>query len=269
MTVCVSVKVGEGLVLAADSVVTMLGEIDTPDGPQQQVMQTFEYANKVTRLKDYPIGVMTWGAASVGDRSIQSLIMEFEYGAKSCDANVGYTVLGMAQELGSFLRPVYDAAFPDPAPRPGLGLLVGGYSSGEFFADEYKLDLPLDSDWQEVRVDQPNGRPAFGADWFGQTGPLVRLVRGFDPGAFGELVKRGVDQAVLEKWVNDGVSAWPIIFDGMPLQDAVDFAQYAAQVTLGWFRFGLGPAICGGDIDIAVITPNAFQWSQRKQWAIK
>jgi hypothetical protein len=39
--------------------VTLEGTINTPQGPQAGVLQTFEFANKLTRIKDYPIGVMT------------------------------------------------------------------------------------------------------------------------------------------------------------------------------------------------------------------
>ena len=45
MTICVSVRVGEGLVLAAGSMVTLEGTM----GTQQGVLQTFEYASKLTR----------------------------------------------------------------------------------------------------------------------------------------------------------------------------------------------------------------------------
>ena len=79
MTICVSVRVAEGLVLAADSAVMLMGSVKTPQGQAVGVVQTFAFANKVARVHDYPVGVMTWGAGSISDRSIQSLIMEFEY----------------------------------------------------------------------------------------------------------------------------------------------------------------------------------------------
>jgi hypothetical protein len=83
------------------------------------------------------------------------------------------------------------------------------------------------------------------------------------------LIKRGADKVIVQKWAKDHVSELPLVFDGMPLQDAVDFANFAIQLTIGTFRFALGPPICGGDVDIAVITPAAFHWAQRKQWSVK
>ena len=87
MTICVAVKVAEGLVLAADSASTLIGSYSTPQGPMQGVVQTFEYANKLAHIKDYPIGVLSWGTGSLGDRSIQSLIMEWEHSYPDLTAN--------------------------------------------------------------------------------------------------------------------------------------------------------------------------------------
>jgi hypothetical protein len=267
MTICVSVKVGEGLVLAADSAVVLEGIFNTPVGPQQGILQNFEFANKVTHFKDYPIGVLNWGLGSINARSIQSLIMEFEYSYQSINDNTNYTVKQIADNLLDFIKTRYDAGFPTD-PKPNLGILVGGYSANHFFPEKYVYEFPISKEFSLVRPDRPDGTPDFGANWFGMTDALIRLVLGFDPNAINELVNRGVNKAIVEQWVKDGVASLPLIFDGMPLQDAIDFAEYAIQVVIGRFRFGLGPPLCGGDIDIAVITPNAFRWARRKQWGI-
>ena len=269
MTICVSVRIPEGLVLAADSMVSLEGTVDTPQGRQTRIYQTFEFANKVTQFKDYPIGLMSWGIASISDRSIQSLIMEFEHDYLSLEKNESYTVKEIADDLLKELKRKYEAAYSSSAKRPPLGLYIGGYSARQFFSDQYQYEFPRSSDWEVVRQNKPNGSPSFGADWFGQTDALRRLIKGYNAKALGELVKRGVDKTIIQKWVDDNVAELPLIFDGMPIQDAVDFANYAVQVTIGCFRFAAGPPLCGGNIDIAVITPAAFHWAQRKQWSIK
>ena len=78
--ICISVKVAEGLVLAADSAVMLQETLHGSAGDTSGTLQSFEFANKVSQLKNYPIGVMSWGAGSIEDRSIQSLLMEFEFG---------------------------------------------------------------------------------------------------------------------------------------------------------------------------------------------
>ena len=269
MTICVSVSVAEGLVLAADSAVTLQGQVKTSGGTANGVLQQFNFANKVTRFKDYPIGIMSWGSASISDRSIQSLVMEFEHTYQSVEEwTKPFTVLDVAHDLLQFMKNRYNNAYTDTKQQPALGMFVGGYPQNEFFADAYTCEFPKKVGWSQVRPKTPDGRPSFGANWFGQTGPLLRLIKGYDPQGLSELIKRGADKAIVQKWVDDSISEFPLIFDGMPLQDAIDFASYATQVVTGAFRFGVGPPLCGGDVDIAVITPTTFRWAQRKQWAI-
>ena len=269
MTICISVRVAEGLVLAADSAVMLEGTINTSQGQQRGIVQTFEFANKVAQFKDYPIGVMSWGIGSISDRSVPSLVMESEYNYASVKDNESYTVRQVADALLEELRRRYVAAYSSQSRQPRLGLFVGGYSARQFFSDQYTYEFPTSQDWETVRPNKPDGGPSFGANWYGQTNALMRLIKGYDARGLDGLVQRGADQAVIQRWVDDEASEWPVVFDGMPLQDAIDFADYAAQVTIGAFRFGVGPPRCGGNIDIAVITPVAFHWAQRKQWSIK
>lgn len=267
MTICISVRVAEGLVLAADSASMLQGSVK---GGPTQILQTFGFANKITRiLDDYPIGVMSWGIGSISDRSIQSLVMEFAYDYDPEQESNPYTVKGVADALLDFIKQRYESAYPDKKGRPALGLFVGGYSERQFFSDQFTYEFPASTEWAEVRPNSADGSASFGANWYGMTDALSRLVKGFDPAAIQELVKRGADQGVIQKWLDDSVSELPLVFDGMPLQDAIDFANFAAQVVIGRYRFGLGPPLCGGDIDIAVITPADFRWAQRKQWAIE
>ncbi len=276
MTICVSVKVAEGLVFAADSVTTLLGAIKTPQGTQEGAIQMFEFANKVTQVKDYPIAVMSWGAASISDRTIQSLVMEFEYNYPFAQENQGYKVEKVASELVTFIGNRYDAKYPHKddkgqpnKQRPVLGLAIGGYSDKEFFADQFNIEFPRKEKLDISRPNKPDGSPNFGANWYGQGGALFRLIKGFDQASIKKLVERGADKDIVQKWIDDNVSELQIIFDGMPLQDAIDFANYAARVVIGISRFGMGAPTCGGDIDIAVMRPNNFDWASQKQWAIK
>jgi len=269
MTICVSVRIPEGLILAADSVVSLEGTVSTPQGQATGILQTFDFANKITRIKDYPVGVMSWGIASISDRSIQSLIMEWEHDYPLLKDNETFSVRQIADGLQRFITERYDKAYPPSGNRPKLGFFVGGYSHGQFFSDQYNCGFPDKPSWQEVRPNKPDGSPSFGANWFGQIDAVTRLVHGFDRQGINELVKRGADKDIVQKWIDDHVSELPLVFDGMPIQDAIDFANYAVQLTIGRFRFAVGPPLCGGNVDIAVITPFAFQWAQRKQWTIK
>jgi hypothetical protein len=279
------VKVSEGLVLASDSTATLQGAIKDPSGKEATgILKTYDHARKLSHLKDYPIGTLTWGTYLVGPRSVESLIKEYEYtlpslveeeekarGARlrgESPPPFTFDVKSIASGLLAHVQKAYNAEFGHIAEssRPPLGLLVSGYSSSSFFPDQWVLAFPGLTQLQELRPDV-NGKPHFGANWFGLTDAIVRLHWGRDDAALEILAKRfsvTVDEArvILEPL------QYPVPFEGMPLQDAIDYAAYLINVVIGRFRFVIGAPICGGEIDIAVVTPNAFSWVSRKTWKL-
>ena len=74
-TIAISIKVGEGLVYAADSTTSFF---DNPTSHQPRLMQSFHHARKPTQLVGYPVGLMTFGIGSIGARNLGSLLAEFE-----------------------------------------------------------------------------------------------------------------------------------------------------------------------------------------------
>jgi hypothetical protein len=141
-------------------------------------------------------------------------------------------------------------------------LLIAGYGEGEFFPEQYVALLPIEDRLKEARSPQ---QPAFGANWYGLTDAILRLHKGYAP---------ELRQILLEEkhWAAQEVDEvlgrleYPVVFDGMPLQDAIDFAVYLIGVVIGRFRFVVGAPLCGGQIDVAVITPAQFKWVQEKKW---
>ncbi len=174
-----------------------------------------------------------------------------------------------------FIKKRYDTIYQTqegqkiPPENRILGIAIGGFSDKQFFAEQYVYEFPITDKPSLVRPNRPDGNPDFGANWYGLTDALVRLIVGFDPQSLDVLVQRGVDPKIIQKWVDDHIALLPLVFNGMPLQDAIDFAEYCVQVVIGRYRFGPGAPLCGGDIDIAVIRPNSFRWSRHKQWSIK
>lgn len=277
MTVCVSVKVSEGLVLAADSAAAVHGRVGEGE---RSVLKTYEHVRKLSQLKDYPIGVLTWGVMLIGARSVDSLIREFEYGLASVGEEeekrrelrlagvkepeeFRWSVREMAEELRAHMQAYYEdelAGQPQEG-RPFCGVLVSGYSSGKFFPEQWLFSLPA-GDLTEVRRDV-DGKPNFGANWYGLTDAITRLHWGRDDGAIDilaerfELPKEEI-QTILRPL------QYAIAFPGMPLQDAVDYAEYLVSVAIGRFRFVVGAPVVGGEIDVAVVTPDGFTWVRKK-----
>ncbi len=59
----------------------------------------------------------------------------------------------------------------------------------------------------------------------------------------------------------------PANIDGMPLQDAVEFADYLGNVVIGYDRFTIGPPSVGGCLDVLAIQPEGLSWYRRKEFA--
>lgn len=261
MTIAIAVKVSEGLVLAADSALVVEGEVVVEGQlPQRGVVQVYSHATKVTPIKEWPVGVINWGVGQIGSRTIESHVREYANGLSD---EQDLDVHSLADGLHAFIDERYRRAFGQQ--NPALGLQIAGYSPGEFFPTQYLLTFPPHPDGAviDVRPNQPDGAPEFGANWYGMTDAIRRLYFGLDPEAIGVLFPDGPPQGLEER---SRQLHYPIIFEAMPLQDAIDFAAWLAEVTIGRFRFVAGPATVLGPVDIAVITRHdGFHWVRHKE----
>ena len=61
------------------------------------------------------------------------------------------------------------------------------------------------------------------------------------------------------------VPIYPIIWDAMHLQDAIDFSRFAIQSTIDAMRFQARPKNVGGPIDVLVLTPDGARWRKSKE----
>ena len=269
MSIAVAVKVNDGLVLASDSTVVIHGG---PPGQPPTVLKTYDHGRKLADIKDYPIGTLTWGISTIGSRTIESLISEYEFTLPSARDPVakGFQVRSVAENLKAFLRQRYEAEHgplvPQAAGRlPSLGILVSGYSDGAYFPEQYLFDFPAIPELQVRHPNKANGEPEFGVDWFGLNDTISRLIKGADPRLAPILVER-LKMPSEEVWRLLSQFEYRIALEGMPLQDAIDLAVYLIETTIGRHRFVIGAPFCGGAIDIAVITPQGFTWVSRKDW---
>lgn len=274
MTICVSVKVSEGIVIASDSAATITTSGDMAKNIPPTVLKTYDHARKLSHIKDYPIGTLSWGTYLLGARSVESLIKEYEYTLPSLQEQeensekegeiYTYTVENIARGLFDHIKKFYDSVYPDQNFQPDLGILVCGYSSHEYFPDQWLLSISNYPNMIKIRGDN-NGKPDFGANWFGAYDALVRLHHGCDDLVIKNVIDRFKITQEDAMTLLQGIE-YHVIFDGMPLQDAIDYATYLINVVIGRFRFVIGAPVCGGEIDVAVIKPNSFTWVQRKTW---
>lgn len=266
MTIIASVKARDGIVLATDSMSQLSVE---DDEGQISIIKTYRNARKLFRIEALPIGVMSYGLGNIGARSIESLVLEFsrELGKHATGPN---TVETISRRLYKFIKGVYDDAFGEVPPQQkdeqlALGFFIGGYSPRKFLAEQWEFELPSSEDIRRVRDDDK-----FGSSWRGVPLPFIRLHNGFDPRIVKALKAKGVADKIIDEVLS--VERWrmPITYDGMPVQDAINFAIYILETTIGAATFERGAApSCGGNLQIAVILPDkGWQWIQEPQLTV-
>jgi hypothetical protein len=57
--------------------------------------------------------------------------------------------------------------------------------------------------------------------------------------------------------------------EGLPLQEAVEFADWLGNVAIGYDKSTEGPPFVGGDLDVLAIQPEGLTWYRRKPFAAK
>ncbi|MGC1617633.1 MAG: hypothetical protein WA765_04005 [Candidatus Acidiferrum sp.] len=277
MTIALSVKINDGVVLAADSASTVMGA--TPQG--LSVINVYDNANKAFNLlKGYPIGAVTWGAGGIGNASISSLVKDFRKrlkddpeGLNSYKLNTEqYTVEEVAIRLRRFIyEENYVGAFANlpPAQKPPLGFIVAGYGRAANqngpHADEYS-----------VVIDQGNCGPPnqlrrsedSGIFWAGMGESLHRLILGYGaalPAVLQQNLGVPVEQVTAAMEVIKQALGSQLAISAMPLKDAIDLAEFLADVAVKYSKFSPGANSVGGPIEIAAISKHeGFKWVTRK-----
>jgi len=276
MTIALSVKINDGLVLATDSASTVLGI--TPKG-ELHVFNVYNHASKLFNLrKGLPVGAVTWGAGSIGQASISTIIKDLrERFTNGLGRGSGgwrleresYAVEQVAVRLKEFVfDDLYTKAFSSiPAERrPGLGFIVAGYSAGAPFAEEFQIEIQNGECRGPTKL---RTQDQVGVTWAGDGEALNRLVLGTSTMMPAAMARLGLPAAQIGQAVTtiqQSLQA-PLVLPAMPLQDAIDLAEFMVDLTIRFSRFIPGPQTVGGPIEIAAISKHeGFRWIKRKYY---
>lgn len=281
MSLGIAFKGAEGIVLAADSRVTLAqlaqGNLGVPGLPQQLVVTaTFDNATKLLETKSQRyVGAVTYGAGVIGQRAprtANSFVPEFE---RELEGELKKDVNGQLERLsvekfakrfaGFFLKQWKTSGMPDKVP-PGQDMifLVGGYDPDAAYGRIFEIFIPNRPDPNELIPDQ------FGAAWGGQREITDRIIQGFDPqlpGLVQDLLNIPVQQRdpALEAKLKSKLQLsipWPFL----PLQDCVDLAIFIVKSTVNLQKWLVGLRGVGGVVDVATITrTEGFKAIQRKE----
>jgi hypothetical protein len=284
MTIAISLKVGDGVVLGADSASSIVSD--------RGVENVYFNGEKIFNLrKGLPIGAATYGLGGIALRSITSLARDLRERFTNVDHEwhlnaATYTMEEVALRLRTFFyeehyvpavrdmiaqlqeeraRLAKDNGEPEPdAPiYPGMGFIIAGFSANR----------PKPEVW-EVQIDTAGNCRVPGLVWNeesagvvtyrGQPEALNRLLFGYADKTVRKMIDLGVpEQEAVDFLVDFARLAHP----AMPIQDAIDLVDFLANTTCGYMRFMPGHPTVAGPIDLAAITKHEqFKWVRRKHY---
>ena len=258
MSIVACVKVYDGLVLGAESMTQLWGQ---PTPGASGFVKAFSNARKLFKLSER-FGVLAYGIGNLGHRSVESYIEEF-----SSESRLTLNCKDLANALLLFMRTPYDAVFGplQLADRPVMGFYVAGYGPGEHLGTEWEFVLPQDT---AARPARPENQ--FGASWRGISVPFSRLHLGLDPRLLHTLQSAGIDPTIITRIAAAAKQLEsPVIFDGMPLQDAIGFCKFILETTINVCTYEVGVPTCGGPLHIGIITrTDGFRWIARPEYSL-
>jgi hypothetical protein len=258
----IAFKGPEGVVLAADSRVTLTGQL--PNG--NHVQAHYDNAIKLLKVKSQNfVGAVTYGLGALGDqqpRTAHSYLPEFEN--ELATERERLLVEEFAARLGDFFHRQWVDANTPPGAEP-MYFLVGGFDEGDAYGRVFEVGVPNSL----TPIERHTGD--FGITFGGQHEVVSRLLKGYDP-QLENLVRTSVHlntaqttnfrQNVLQRL------GMPIPYPFLPLQDCVDLAIFLVRTTATLQGWVAGVRGVGGAIDVATITrTDGFSAIQEKEIA--
>jgi hypothetical protein len=274
----------EGIVFGADS---------TSSTPVESGLHYFDFNQKVFEIgTDNTLGMLTWGLGGLWPTSYRTLLALL---GDNLAANPATSVMDVAQRWIDRFWSAYTAndlfkhfsqlhaktaynpaaAAPDPGARTkeeedmylnlhsGLrvGFCIGGYVMPNRVPQAAHMDFdplagkPVPTLWEKETT-----------QWWGTPNIIDRLTRGADSNLVRDIMSSG-------KWDGTEADLLSVIADQrlrhgtLPIRDAIDYVHTCIQCTIKAMKFSNLSQICGGPIEIAVITTDRkFRWVRHKPW---
>ena len=250
MSLVVTVKGSEGIVLAADSRVTLQA---------QGFPSTFDNATKLLAF-DNPhnwVSAVICGTATIGGRTHYSQMQEFE----TTLGQLRLTVREYAQRLSDFFQNKWVASGQSLG-ADDAEFIVCGYDVGSIHGSVYRFRVPNSPSPVEV-----NDR--VGLTWGGQYSVINRILRGYDTKLL-DLLRTdfsfSAEQIESLRQLLSSEIHLRIPLDTLALQDCVDLSTFLIRTTIEAQSLSTDLRGVGGAIDVATLTQaDGFKWVNRKQ----
>jgi len=245
MSLGIVIKGPEGLVLAADSRVTLEAR---PPGAEHPLIVNFDNASKLLTFPapHQSVGAVTFGAAVIGLRTAHSFLPELETRLPSQRV----PVLVFAKALSTFYLEQWNSV-PNHPPLP-MSFIVGGFDEDAAYGSVFAFDIPNNPEPSPRNA----GEHDFGMTWGGQVNFVTRLIHGSDPGLPALLA------AALGKTPDEVAAAMSAVrpqmefrvpYQVLPLQDCIDLATFLIRTTATAQGLSIGVRGVGGEIEVAYV----------------
>ncbi len=276
MTIAACYVSSEGVVLGADSATTY--EISKGQ------FRHFNNAQKMFEVGESgsTLGIATWGVASVGGISYRHLVAELSESLKYqppdnvedcaqrwCDIYWDCYSTRMAAQ-----RQAYDALKAKPNRTTDedkvlwetkfgsiVGFCIGGHTEKDKTPAAYTCQFTIEGPSHAKPLPVERARPAF----FAIQNVMDRVLHGLDQDVFESILKsphwKGTKNDLDQLLVPHRYTFGP----ELPLRDAIDWIYSAIFLTIKSIKFSKFPPVCGGPIEVAVITADRpFRWVSHK-----
>lgn len=272
----------EGVVFGADSTAS----INLSPGGNHY----FNHNQKLFELgSDSTLAVITWGLGGFGGCSYRTAFAEV---GDDLEQKPAQSVKEVADRLAAHLWANYQAHLPAElaahkalAAKPPFGQANGRTEDEEKEFEEGSFTLVagfcvgghLDSKNRtpaafEILLDplaaqpQINEIPQLNHRWWGAPNIITRMIFGFDNALIPMLLGSGKWQGTPDELVAL-LGQLRLSHPVLPIRDAVDFVHGCIYSTIKAMKFSALSQICGGPIEIAVITTDRkFRWVRHKEW---
>lgn len=268
MSLGIIIKGPEGIVVAADSRVTLSSNAQLPDGSIVRQDFNFDNSNKLLHFSDKEhhgfVGAVTYGEAVFPNtlRTAHSYVPEFETNVLK---DKRLTVEEYARLIGKFYSEIWADAASGDHQGPGMVFIVGGFDSDSAYGKVFVLSVPSSP---EPSPRTP-GETDFGMTWGGQLSIPSRIVHGYDP-RFLLIIQQLLNleddkikeiREELKKHIE-----YKIPYQVLPLQDCVDLAILMIRTTIKAQALSAGLRGVGGMIEVATITrTKPLEFVQQKE----
>ena len=249
-------------------------------GPARGATHYYQYAQKIFEFGD--VGAVHWGLGGLFQTSFRTLFAEIADEAKKTEPD---GLLELAALASSVFWKTYSALFESEIKRAG-----DLHAKGDLRTDDENGELDgllsfsggicLAGRWGNSRRPQafeiaygplldsppkPEELEFCTVNLWGWPNIMYRLIRGMDYPLFSRILDS-------EKWTGTPEELMELVSEGalgqpydLPLREAIDCVYASLYSTIKALKFSHWPEVCGGPIEMAVIsTDRPFRWVRHK-----